>query len=90
MIFKIIHFRLSRFIKMKITSVLMIAFICALPMMSFGQMLGPVDPGGGPIGGDVPIGGGAPIGGGSIILMGLAAAYGGRKIYLMKKESLEE
>ena len=37
-----------------------------------------------------PIGGGAPIGGGSIILLGLAAVYGGRKLYQINKEELEE
>ena len=36
------------------------------------------------------LGGGAPIGGGLFILLGLGAAYGGRKLYQLKKESLEE
>ncbi len=31
-------------------------------------------------------GNGAPIGGGLFILLGLGAAYGGRKLYLMNKE----
>lgn len=35
-------------------------------------------------------GGGAPIEGGLFILLGLGAAYGGKKIYDMCKESLEE
>ncbi len=35
------------------------------------------------------LGGGAPIGGGLFILLGLGAAYGGKKIYDMKKEELE-
>jgi len=35
-------------------------------------------------------GGGAPIGGGLFILLGLGAAYGGKKVYDMKKQSLEE
>ena len=35
-------------------------------------------------------GGGAPIGGGLFILLGLGAAYGSRKLYMMKKDSLEE
>jgi len=34
-------------------------------------------------------GGNAPIGGGLFILMGLGAAYGGKKLYSMKKEDLE-
>lgn len=32
----------------------------------------------------------APIGGGLFILLGLGAAYGGKKIYDMQKESLGE
>jgi len=40
--------------------------------------------------GDTPIGGGAPIGGGSFILLGMAAAYGGRKLYVINKEELED
>jgi hypothetical protein len=34
-------------------------------------------------------GGNAPIGGGLFILMGLGAAYGSRKLYLMNKEEEE-
>ncbi len=56
------------------------------------QVLGPEDPNGGPEGGDDPIGGGAPIGGGSLILIGLAAAYGGKKVFDLRKnqEELED
>ena len=35
-------------------------------------------------------GGNAPIGGGLFILMGLGAAYGGRKLYKVNKEELED
>ncbi len=35
-------------------------------------------------------GGNAPIGGGLFILMGLGAAYGGRKLYKVNREELEE
>ncbi len=35
-------------------------------------------------------GGGAPIGGGLFILLGLGAAYGGKKVYDMMKQSIEE
>ena len=35
-------------------------------------------------------GGGAPIGGGLFILLGLSAAYGGKKIYNHRKNVLEE
>jgi len=34
-------------------------------------------------------GGGAPIGGGAFILLGLGAAYGGKKIYQLYKEGEE-
>ena len=43
-----------------------------------------------PSGSENTVGGGAPIGGGLFILLGLGAAYGGRKLYGMRKESLEE
>ena len=36
------------------------------------------------------IGGNAPIGGGLFILLGLGAAYGGRKLYQLREENLEE
>ncbi len=51
----------------------------------------PPDPGGNPqTGGDTPLGGGAPVGSGFFMLLGLAAAYGSRKLYNLKKEELEE
>ncbi|MFA5417401.1 MAG: hypothetical protein WC341_02985 [Bacteroidales bacterium] len=37
-----------------------------------------------------PADGGAPIGGGLFILLGLGAAYGGKKLYDLRKESIEE
>ena len=49
----------------------------------------PEDPGGEP-GGDPLGGGGAPIGGGTFILIGLAAAYGGRKVHKLYKDNQEE
>ena len=53
----------------------------------------PPPPGGGTGGagsGDKPIGGGAPIGSGSLILLGMAMAYGGRKLYKLRSENIEE
>jgi len=35
-------------------------------------------------------GGSAPVGSGIFILLGLGAAYGGKKLYDLKKEKLEE
>ena len=50
----------------------------------------PPDP---PIGGhgsddDLPPGGDAPIGGGTFILVGLAVAYGGRKVFNQSKKPI--
>jgi len=50
----------------------------------------PDPPGGHGSGGNEPPGGGAPIGGGLFILLGLSAAYGGKKWYEQRKEPLEE
>lgn len=70
-----------------IFTVLVITMFLATPVL-FADV--PSEPPGSPSGGDVPIGGGAPIGSGSLILLGMAMAYGGRKLYLMNKEELEE
>lgn len=78
--------------KKKIYSTLLISTLMILPLFSIGQMRGPENPGGDPIGED-PIGGGAPIGSGIGILMALGAAYGGKKLYTLyseNQESLEE
>ncbi len=72
--------------KLKYIVLLSFLFIATI---SFAQQRGPSDPGGDPVGSD-PLGGGAPIGGGIFILIGLAAAYGGKKLYNMNKEELEE
>jgi len=58
-------------------------FLSAPPVMS--QMMAPGEPGEEPDPGDDPIGGGAPLSGGSIILIGLAAAYGGKKVYSARR-----
>ncbi len=67
-------------------------FIC-LSNSSYSQ--GPPPPPGGASGTGAGGGGsneanGAPIGGGLFILLGLAAAYGGKKVYDIRKEKLEE
>jgi len=58
-------------------------------VLSFTVMAGtePGDPGVEPGSGDPPLGGGAPIGSGSLLLVGLAAAYGG---YKFKKNTTDE
>jgi hypothetical protein len=50
--------------------------------------MGPSDPGSAPQG--QPIGGSAPVGGGLFILLGLGAAYGGKKVYNLNKKKLDE
>ncbi len=50
----------------------------------------PDPPGGHGSGNDEEPGGNAPIGSGMIILLSLGAAYGGKKLYEMKKEDSEE
>jgi hypothetical protein len=49
----------------------------------------PSGPGGAPTPGD-PSMGDAPIGGGTLILIALGAAYGGKKVYKIVKDNLEE
>lgn len=66
-----------------IIALIIISLLLTAPA-AMSQMLAPEDPGGEPGTGDDPIGGGAPISGGTIILLGLAAAYGGKKIYNIK------
>ena len=76
--------------KKKIISTIVTLSFIIVPLFTIADT-GPGDPGGDPgSGGGDPIGGGAPIGGGTLILMGLAAVYGGRKVYQMNKEELEE
>jgi len=52
----------------------------------------PPPPNGGsdPGGGNTPVGNGAPIGSGLAILLGLGAAYGGKKLFDLRKVQLEE
>ena len=53
------------------------------PLLMLAQA--PPHPNGGsaPTAGNGPVGGGAPIGSGTLILLALAAAYGGRKVYVV-------
>ena len=74
-------------IKSIITILLLLMFVAVSDVMAEGE--GPGNPPVGP-GGGTPIGGTAPIGGGVFVLLGLAAIYGGRKVYQMNKEELEE
>jgi len=51
---------------------------------------GPPPPPGGAQSGDNPIGGNAPLGGGLFVLLGMGAAYGGRKLYQLRQEDEKE
>lgn len=70
---------------LKLTAIVFFQFAV---IMAFGQMTGPEDPGGEPVG-DPPLGGGAPLSGGTVILIILGAAYGGKKVYDLSKEKTE-
>ncbi len=74
--------------------IIVLGFTLTSTMVFAGGPPPPPPPGGGGAGDDPIEGGGAPIGGGSFILMGLAAAYGGKKVYNyftgMDAEPLEE
>jgi hypothetical protein len=52
----------------------------------------PPPPNGGdnPTEGNTPVGGGAPIGSGLVLLMAMAAGYGGKKVYDFRKSKLAE
>ncbi len=50
----------------------------------------PVGPGGNVENPNNALGGGAPIGGGVFILLGLAAVYGGRKVYKLYDENKKD
>lgn len=66
-------------------NILIIAFFLSISASGIAQP--PPPPGGSNTQGNKQ---GAPIGGGLFILLGLAAAYGGRKIYNLRKEHLED
>jgi len=69
--------------------VLTIAFFLSMSFTAIAQPPPPPDGGSSNNSGN-QLGGNAPIGGGLFILLGLGAAYGGRKLYQLRKESLEE
>lgn len=74
--------------KYPIITVLVLVFIF-IANLAFSQG-GPPNPPGDPGTGGGPVGGAAPIEGGIGFLLGLAAAWGGRKLYQLRKNKLEE
>jgi hypothetical protein len=74
----------------KIIKIIVIsAFFITAPLFILAQ--NPPHPNGGnaPGGGNTPVGGGAPIDGGLFLMLALAATYGSRKIYFLRKDSKE-
>ena len=72
--------------KIFVLATLMLFFV---PLTQVMAQQPPPPPSGAPPSGDTPIGGQSPIGGGSLILIGLAMAYGGRKLYKLRAEEEE-
>ena len=73
--------------KKKILSIFTILIITLFLTIPTVYATNPPDPPGEPGGGDEPIGAGAPLSGGSLILIGLAIAYGGKKVYTTGQKS---
>ncbi len=69
-------------------TIMMIMLVSLIPFNLMAQKDGPPNPEETPTGDAV--GEGAPIGSGLIIMLTLGAAYGGKKIYSLSKEELEE
>ncbi len=72
----------------KILVIMLVALATTLSANLFAQDAPPPPPAGGH--GQSGNKGAAPIGGGLFILLGLGAAYGGKKLYDLRKEKLEE
>ena len=73
----------------KITVILSFLLLPALAVLASPPLDFPPDPGGDPGPGGTPVGG-APIGDGLIVLLALGAAYGGWKLYRIKKHDSNE
>ena len=71
----------------KLIAPILFTFVLFLSFNGFSQVPPPPPPGHGQSGNQP--GGNAPIGGGLFILIGLGAAYGGKKIYDMNKKEEE-
>lgn len=69
--------------------ILIAAFLVTAPLLMFAQ--NPPHPNNGgaaPGPGNKPVGGSAPVGNGTFILVALAAAYAGKKVYEMRATSV--
>lgn len=75
--------------KKKIAKMIIIGVLAFAPILMFSQPNPGQNSGGGSVGGN-PIGGGsAPLGSGIALLLGLAAAYGGKRVYETRKKLAE-
>ncbi len=79
-------------IKMKAIKILVFSGLLSVSVSTLGQGAPPPPPPGGGSGGNQNQngGGGAPIGGGLGILLAMGAAYGGKKIYNVYNEEIED
>nr|NQU93917.1 hypothetical protein [Bacteroidota bacterium] len=70
--------------------ILSVIFLFTMGALSAQTPPPPNGTGGAPGGGNTPVGGGAPVGGGLFLLLAIGAAYGGKKVYNMRKEKTKE
>ena len=71
------------FLKPLIIILMLIASVTNMPAQAPPHPNGGATPGGSVT--NTPVGGGAPIGSGTMLLIGLAGLYGGKKAYRMQK-----
>lgn len=71
----------------RIIPVLLFSLVISVLLLYSGVLLAdaPPDPGGDPGGIGTPVGGGSPVGSGLIIMLSLAASYGGLKMFQKRK-----
>ena len=65
--------------------IFVLAALISSPLLMLAQSPPHPNGGGAPGNGNTPVGGGAPIENGTFILITLALAYAGRKIYVMRR-----
>ncbi len=75
---------------MKKLNLLLTAFLMLFMIISLSAQTPPHPNGGSaPGSGSTPVGGGAPVGGGLLILLSLSLGYGSRKVYELRKRTME-
>jgi hypothetical protein len=71
-----------------LTGLLMAIFLSFSPVLLAQDPPPPPSGGHGQTGNQSPPGGGTPIGSGLVLLLALGAAYGGKKLYTLKKQEI--